>query len=226
MPLNSTWSPHNPDDQRMLNYSAIFDEVQDFELNIRNVSGPGPLTVQNNPVTGVPPKPPVDCAFAPAPAPANTITKTAIFDNQHGLLIGDDSDVNKSPCTVVTFNKPNSGPTTPGRPQLTVTLPGSDKAWPALDAVKEWVRFAIRTPEGALTTLELNAGGNTVVPNGGLNEADVKAGRRLFFKANCQGCHGGTKWTISNKDFTSPPALTNLATEAGTGQYDHQDCHL
>ena len=30
-------------EQRILNYSAIFDEVEDFELNIRNVSGPGPL---------------------------------------------------------------------------------------------------------------------------------------------------------------------------------------
>ncbi len=40
VPLNGTWNPHNPDDQRILNYSAIFDEVQDFEANIRNVSGP------------------------------------------------------------------------------------------------------------------------------------------------------------------------------------------
>ena len=47
VPLNGTWNPHDPDDQRVLNYSAIFDEVQDFELNIRNVSGPG-----NDPVTG------------------------------------------------------------------------------------------------------------------------------------------------------------------------------
>lgn len=209
VPLNSTWSPHNPDDQRVLNYSAIFDEVQDFELNIRNVSGPGPLTAQNNPATGAPPKPPVDCAFAPAPAPANTITKTATFDNNHGLLIGDDGDINKSPCTVVAFNKPNSG-----RPQVTVTLPGSNKAWPALDSLKEWVRFAIRTPEGALTVAELNAGGNAT-NNGGLNPSDVTAGRKLFFKAGCHTCHGGTKWTTSNKDFAAPPAAAELATEAG-----------
>jgi len=41
--LNSTFNPHNRDQQRVLNYSAIFDEVEDFEINIRNVSGPGPL---------------------------------------------------------------------------------------------------------------------------------------------------------------------------------------
>jgi len=61
IPLNATWSPQNPNDQRVLNYSAIFDEVQDFELNIRNVSGPGPKAAG----------PPV------------------IFDPQQGLIVND-----------------------------------------------------------------------------------------------------------------------------------------
>jgi YVTN family beta-propeller protein len=40
VPLNGTFSPKNPTgDQRVLNYSAIFDELEDFELNIRGVSG-------------------------------------------------------------------------------------------------------------------------------------------------------------------------------------------
>ncbi len=40
VPLNSTFSQTNQTgDQRILNYSAVFDEVEDFELNIRNVSG-------------------------------------------------------------------------------------------------------------------------------------------------------------------------------------------
>ena len=39
IPLNGTFNPRDPHDQRMLNYSAIFDEVQDFENNIRGVSG-------------------------------------------------------------------------------------------------------------------------------------------------------------------------------------------
>ena len=41
VPLNATFNPSNPNEQRVLNYSAIFDEVEDFEANIRNVSGPG-----------------------------------------------------------------------------------------------------------------------------------------------------------------------------------------
>ena len=40
VPLNGTFSPRNPTgDQRVLNYSGIFDELEDFELNIRGVSG-------------------------------------------------------------------------------------------------------------------------------------------------------------------------------------------
>jgi YVTN family beta-propeller protein len=45
--LNGTFSPASPDtNQRVLNYSAIFDEVEDFELNIRGVSGGPGLIVK------------------------------------------------------------------------------------------------------------------------------------------------------------------------------------
>ena len=172
VPLNGTFSPHNPDDQRVLNYSAIFDEVQDFEANIRNVSGPGNL---------------------PAPAPPNTL------DPNHGLLIGDDGDIGKAPGIVNAFAKPNAG-----RPQLTVTLQPGGTAWPALDAMQEWVRFGIRTPNGPLDDNQIS---------GGISRSDIAAGRRLFFRAGCQACHGGTKWTISTRDFTPPPATASIATE-------------
>jgi YVTN family beta-propeller protein len=43
VPLNGSFNPHNPNDQRIFNYSAFFDQVEDFEINIRNISGPGPL---------------------------------------------------------------------------------------------------------------------------------------------------------------------------------------
>lgn len=172
VPLNGSWSPHNPDDQRLLNYSAIFDEVQDFEANIRNVSGPGALAGGAN-------------------------------DPNHGLLIGDNGDINGAPGAVNAFALPNAG-----RPQLTVTLPGSGTAWPALDALKEWARFAIRTPNGMLTTND-----GLSAANGALNASNVSNGRRLFFQAGCQACHGGTKWTVSNKDFVSPPAGAEISTE-------------
>jgi len=48
VPLNGTFSPKNPTgDQRILNYSAVFDELEDFELNIRGVSGGPGLIVLN-----------------------------------------------------------------------------------------------------------------------------------------------------------------------------------
>lgn len=39
LPLNATFNPHNPNDQKILNYSAVNDELQDFESNIRGTQG-------------------------------------------------------------------------------------------------------------------------------------------------------------------------------------------
>ncbi|MCB0189282.1 MAG: hypothetical protein KDE31_33660, partial [Caldilineaceae bacterium] len=50
---------------------------------------------------------------------------------------------------------------------------------------------------------------------GALPDNDVRAGRRLFFRAECHTCHGGTKWSVSHKDFVSPPAAEEIATETG-----------
>ena len=46
IPLNGSYGPADPTgNQRVLNYSAIFDEIEDFELNIRGVSGGAGLIV-------------------------------------------------------------------------------------------------------------------------------------------------------------------------------------
>jgi YVTN family beta-propeller protein len=55
------YSPDDPADQRAFNWSGIFDEQEDFELNIRNVSGGAGLLVQED---GVTPDNPV-AAFTP-----------------------------------------------------------------------------------------------------------------------------------------------------------------
>lgn len=181
VPLNATWSPHNPNDQRVLNYSAIFDEVEDFELNIRNVSGPGALA-----------------------APLNG----SVFNPNQGLIISDTGNINFAPLAV----PPLIPIANAGRPQMKVIIPGSANEFDALTALRQWVRFAVRTPNGALTEEELDdADADTT---GGIVDADVVAGRRLFFQAGCHECHGGTKWTVSNKDFVSPPAAAEVSTEA------------
>ena len=62
VPLNGSFNPHDPADAKVLNYSAIFDEVQDFENNIRGVSGGlGLITLAD----GVTPDPVLN-AFNPA----------------------------------------------------------------------------------------------------------------------------------------------------------------
>ncbi len=171
VPLNGSFNPHNRSQQRLLNYSAIFDEIEDFEINIRNVSGPGNLA---------------------APINGNAL------DPNHGLLIGDNGDLNIAPSAVNAFALPNAN-----RPQVTVTLPGSANKVPALTALREWVRNAVRTPNSP----RIGYGGYDATP------ADLLQGRKLFLQANCASCHGGQNWTISVKDFSSPPAGTDLFTE-------------
>jgi len=179
VPLNASFNPNDPNDQRLLNYSAIFDEVEDFELNIRNVSGPGALA-----------------AAGPCSDPA---PGTSTFDPAHGLLFGDDGNINLPPCTIVAFARANAA-----RRQHTVMLPGSNVAVPALTALKEWVRFAVRTPNGPLTANKAP---------GGATRDQIAAGRALFVQAGCGICHGGGKWTASTKDFISPPAAADIFTE-------------
>jgi len=52
VPLNGSFNPHNPADQKILNYSAINDEIQDFENNMRGVSGGLGLITTNGQVDG------------------------------------------------------------------------------------------------------------------------------------------------------------------------------
>ncbi len=181
VPLNPTFDPRNRSLQRILNYSAIFDEVQDFEANIRNISGPGALA-------------------APAPCASDASVPPSAQDPAHGLLISDKGAPDCAPDVINTFARPNSG-----RPQWNVTLPGSTRAIPALDALNEWVRFAVRTPKAPYTTNRL--------PGRGVSAAQIAQGRGLFQAAGCASCHFGSTFTLSVKDFVSPPAAAELATE-------------
>jgi len=178
IPLNGTFNPHNRNDQRILNYSAVFDEVEDFEINIRTISGPGNLAM---------------------PVPCNGGPTTSNNDPNHGLLLSDTGDINTPPCVINAFTMPNAG-----RRELTVTLPGEGRGpIPALTALREWVRFAVRTPRGPFTRQQIQ---------GGVSPAVVAAGRFLFNLQGCDKCHSGGKWTISTKDFVSPPAMGDIFT--------------
>jgi YVTN family beta-propeller protein len=161
VPLNATFNPRRPTQQRVLNYSAIFDEIEDFEANIRNVSGPGALA-------------------------------GGALDPNHGLLIGPAGDLNVAPSAVNAFSVANAN-----RAQVTVTLPGSANRVPALTALREWVRNSVRTPNSPLT--------NSSLPNAPTAD-ELSRGRSLFIAAGCANCHIGQNWTVSLKDFSSPPS--------------------
>ena len=144
--LAGSFNPRKRTEQKILNYSGIFDEVQDFEANIRNISGPGPLA-----------------AAQPCSAPPPDVSTN---DPNHGLLLGD-ANVNLAPCVVNQFTKANAG-----RNGITVTLPGSTARVQALDALKAWVQFAVRVANGPLTSAEV-AGG---VPAGQVAQGRVLFG--------------------------------------------------
>ena len=106
VPLNATFNPRNRNEQRVLNYSAIFDEVEDFEANIRNVSGPGPLAA------------PLPCS-APPPADQHARPQPRVADRRQ----------RRPQPRAVRAELPS--PRASGeRPQHTVTLPGSTPRCP------------------------------------------------------------------------------------------------
>ena len=162
--MNGTFNPHNRKEQKILNNSPARDEIEDFDLNIRNVSGPGP--------------------------------KTGQLDPDHGLIIPETPALADIADFIAKANA--------NRNQVTVTLPGNSTAVPAWNALREWVRFAIRTPNAPLNSRQLV---------GGVSREKIEAGRNLFTTQQCQTCHRGDQWTISKKDFVSPPATTEIATE-------------
>ncbi len=81
VPLNASFNPAAPEEQRILNYSAIFDEIEDFEINIRTVSGPVP----------------------PAGAPNDPDHGLLFQDDAEG------GDINLAPATINAFTVPNAG---------------------------------------------------------------------------------------------------------------------
>jgi hypothetical protein len=192
IPLSSTWNPQNrgtpglnDGDQRVLNYSAVRDEFEDFEQNTRDISGPGNLAVA------------IDCSEPPSAILNNP--NQSLIDPNHGLILGD-VDPNKPPCVLNNFNKPNVD-----RNQITVTLPGSTAEVPAQTAIREWGRFAVRTPNGPLTRAQVK---------GGAPLGKIAAGRAFFGLAGCQTCHGGSNWTVSTRiGIPTPPLAAQVPTE-------------
>jgi hypothetical protein len=189
--ISGTFNPKDATDQRIMNASAIFDEVEDAEFNTRLTSSPGLLN-----------KPQACIETIGYPK----ITESRI-DPDHGLVLGNYHDFLKAPCVMNQFGVPNGS-----RPQATVLLPGSNIEIRSLDALKEWQQNGVRVPRGPMTDMEiLSRGGDS---SGGVSSRDIAKGRILFRDMGCSGCHGGGKWSFSSKDFISPPIPDDIATES------------
>lgn len=135
--LNGSFNPRNPEDQKVLNYSAIFDEVQDFENNIRGVSGGLGLITLADGVTQDP--------------------------------------------TLNAFPLANTGRSR------------------ALDSLAEYVA-RIRTPISPFSR----------VPSWTPLGREIALGRQLFESQGCVNCHSGGGWSSARRDFTPPPAASEV----------------
>ena len=149
--------------QRVLNWTAIFDEIHDFELNTRGVAGGVGAIVHtvSNP-------------------PANSdridfVGAGGVPNPDNGFNVGSVKGVN------------DSGGTVDG----VAVGPGQLADW---DEILAYVK-TIRSPRGRT---ELTG--------------DPVAGRALFDQANCEFCHGGPLWTLSEMYYV-PQADADLRTE-------------
>jgi hypothetical protein len=151
--LEGSFASHDPSDQRIFNWTAIFDEVDDFEGNTRDISGG------------------VGAIVSAVSAPPQTADRIDFVGLKHAGLSGSSTQA--------------SDPTNP----LGFAAAPKLEDWQDIEAYIQ----TIRSPR-APSTLDAHA---------------VARGADLFKTGGvCQGCHGGAKWTISQRFYT-PGTETN-----------------
>jgi YVTN family beta-propeller protein len=133
--------------QRVLNWTAIFDEVHDFELNTRGVAN-GTGAIVSDPALNMDGTP-------NAAARIDIVGPGGIGDPQNAF--------NKGSAAAVA-----AGGATPDD-------------W---DAVEAYIR-SLRAPHGRSRL-----------------SGDPAKGRDVFLAGNCQYCHGGALWTLSERYYT------------------------
>lgn len=149
--------------QRVLNWTAIFDEIHDFELNTRGVAGGVGAIVS---ATSMPPV---------AGDRIDFVGVGGVPNPDNGFNVGSVKDLNDNGGTVDGVS----------------VGPGVLADW---DEIFAYVQ-SIRSPRGRAELV-----------------GDPVAGRALFDEANCEFCHGGPLWTLSEMYYT-PLADTDLRLE-------------
>lgn len=151
--LEGSFASHDPSDQRIFNWTAIFDEVDDFEGNTRDISGG------------------VGAIVSAVSTPPQTADRIDFVGLKHAGLSGSSTQASD-----------------PRNPLGFAAAPKLED-WRDIEAYIQ----TIRSPR-APSTLDAHA---------------VARGADLFTTGGaCQGCHGGAKWTISQRFYT-PGTETN-----------------
>lgn len=153
--LDGSFASTHPDDQRIFNWTAINDEVADFELNTRGVSGG------------------VGAIVSAVSAPPQTSDRIDFQGLGQAALSGS-ARAAADPATALALDAP---------PKL--------NDWGEIEKYMQ----SIRSPRAPTN----------------LDKGLVASGRELFNdQANCAGCHGGEKWTVSRRFYT-PSSTTNAS---------------
>jgi YVTN family beta-propeller protein len=151
--LEGSFASHDPSDQRIFNWTAIFDEVADFEGNTRDVSGG------------------VGAIVSALSTPPQTADRIDFVGLKHAGLNGSSTQA-----------------ADPGNPLGLAAAPKLED-WQEIEAYIQ----TIRSPRAPSL----------------LDPGAVARGEELFKTGGaCQGCHGGAKWTISQRFYT-PSTQTN-----------------
>jgi hypothetical protein len=172
--LDGTFNKADATDQRILNWSAINDEVADFEGNVRGISGGvGAIviasvacTVQNQAACASGACDPITLTCTPNVADRIIVSGEA--PPQQGLQGSSTDAANPSGASAHTHS--------------------ANSNWAAITAYVQ----QIRSPRAVSTS----------APNAPA-AADIAAGLATFTgNGNCVGCHSGGKWTISKVFYT------------------------
>lgn len=148
--LDGSYSKGATRKQRIFNWTAIIDEMHDFEANTRGTSGGlGAIT-------------------------------TAGAQNMCGTL------ANESRATIAAAAL---GTPTSKEAQDGTGMAGAIRCTKDWDDIDEWVKTVRPTRRRT-----------------GLDAASVTRGAALFLSGNCDRCHGGAGWTVSNRFYTPSTA--------------------
>ncbi len=190
----------NAGQQRIFNWSGIFDEVHDFERNIRAVQGGvGAMTVS-------PSKSPSGCGkfvSAAGQIKLNEASRAAFFAPPPNPVPTPSPAPEPQPNLNLPFREVQNLLSATEQQNVAPCPANGQHEW---DAVEAWIK-SLRPPRARKITPRV--------------AESAQRGRSLFAEGKCNNCHGGSGWTISklfwppskdvNKTFFPPQGAANAS---------------